>query len=365
MSVSCFEVSVFAILLFSLNISGASASLEIPVDEHQRRSLHRQVLSAGGNATTDPLQCNGIRNRKEFRDLTPRELSQWQRAVLKLNEVDNSGFSQWDRLVILHASFVTEAHGGSYFLPWHRFFLLQLENALRRIQPGLALPYWDWGHDAADPALSPVWGRKVAGRAVRGRPIGNGPFRSLQVRFMQPHLVVRDFASGVSGAIPPIHDTDTLNRIKNLIDYGAFANALELCHNFVHADIGGDMAFTMLSPNDPVFYLHHAFVDFVWFQRQKVKGINDFGGTHTFGFFDYPASPDWELVAFNKTVREAFNISCVNYVPPRFKNRAPVGSNVTARAIPNPCEQPSIASGLSMDSQRCMEGESVLVNLTV
>ena len=34
-------------------------------------------------------------------------------------------------------------------------------------------------------------------------------------------------------------------------------------HNRVHLYIGGNMA-PMTSPNDPVFFLHHCFIDEVW-----------------------------------------------------------------------------------------------------
>ena len=34
-------------------------------------------------------------------------------------------------------------------------------------------------------------------------------------------------------------------------------------HNSVHAYIGGSMV-TDYSPNDPLFFLHHCFIDFLW-----------------------------------------------------------------------------------------------------
>ena len=34
-------------------------------------------------------------------------------------------------------------------------------------------------------------------------------------------------------------------------------------HNTVHNTIAGDMA-TMLSPRDPIFFLHHANIDRIW-----------------------------------------------------------------------------------------------------
>ncbi len=39
-------------------------------------------------------------------------------------------------------------------------------------------------------------------------------------------------------------------------------------HNRVHVWVGGQMA-TGMSPNDPVFWLHHCFVDKLWSEWQK------------------------------------------------------------------------------------------------
>lgn len=41
-------------------------------------------------------------------------------------------------------------------------------------------------------------------------------------------------------------------------------------HNRVHLYIGGNMA-PMTSPNDPVFFLHHCFIDKVWADWQALQ----------------------------------------------------------------------------------------------
>jgi hypothetical protein len=43
--------------------------------------------------------------------------------------------------------------------------------------------------------------------------------------------------------------------------------------------MGGDMLDLNLSPNDPMFYLHHAFIDKVWREWQQRSGGNEFSGT--------------------------------------------------------------------------------------
>lgn len=48
--------------------------------------------------------------------------------------------------------------------------------------------------------------------------------------------------------------------------------SLEVLHDGVHTWVGGDMGDLGLSAFDPVFYFHHAFIDYVWelFRRNQV-----------------------------------------------------------------------------------------------
>lgn len=52
---------------------------------------------------------------------------------------------------------------------------------------------------------------------------------------------------------------------------------LEIQHNTVHLWIGGNMDDLSTSAEDPVFFLHHSFIDYLWEEfrtRQKLMGIN-------------------------------------------------------------------------------------------
>ncbi|WP_442858219.1 tyrosinase family protein [Arthrobacter sp. SLBN-100] len=45
-------------------------------------------------------------------------------------------------------------------------------------------------------------------------------------------------------------------------------------HNRVHVWVGGNMLL-MTSPDDPVFFLHHCFIDKVWADWQEIQKINN------------------------------------------------------------------------------------------
>ncbi|CAH1800671.1 unnamed protein product, partial [Owenia fusiformis] len=50
---------------------------------------------------------------------------------------------------------------------------------------------------------------------------------------------------------------------------------LESIHNKVHSYVGGQMGDIDFSPNDPLFWMHHAFIDCIWEEfRQNSQTTN-------------------------------------------------------------------------------------------
>ena len=170
----------------------------------------------------------------------------------------------YQRLVSIHAEEVRESDGlvrsrhrmhGTMlgpvgfrrFLPWHRAYLIAFERELRAIDDTLALPYWDWDND-------------------QGRLVG---FRNFLAMSNKRDL---GLAPGVNPTDPRAwfsseNETESLETLDE--DYYAFTQRLELRqHNAGHRWIGGDMVNGRHSPNDIVFWMHHATVDRVWAKWQ-------------------------------------------------------------------------------------------------
>jgi tyrosinase len=177
------------------------------------------------------------------------------------------------------------AHSGPSFLPWHRYFLITLENLLRRAvdDDDFRIPYWDWTADSelTEPATSPVWSNANLGqfsgsswrvrlemslrtgdlrRANRALQRALGNEGSLPSR-TGVRMVIRDQAA---------YDTSPFSSsspggIRNLVE-GWIGN--ERIHNSVHVWVGGDMSLSS-SPNDPAFFLHHCNVDRIWAAWQE------------------------------------------------------------------------------------------------
>jgi tyrosinase len=191
------------------------------------------------------------------------------------------------------------AHNGPVFLPWHRYMLLVRENELRIIlsNDDFRIPYWDWTSDSPAPGDSGLWADDVMGGL--GFPVSSGPFqrnssvgREWEIKLaMNPSTgqlqrvsrgLRRDL--GVSGSIPSASDVrdalllPTYDALPwdNNSSFNAFRQRAESLHNVVHVWIGnrsGDMSLAT-SPNDPVFFLHHANVDRLWRAWQEQYGLN-------------------------------------------------------------------------------------------
>lgn len=53
-------------------------------------------------------------------------------------------------------------------------------------------------------------------------------------------------------------------------------DSAEFIHGGVHTCVGGDMSFLVRSAYDPIFYLHHSFVDYIWeLWRQRHPELNN------------------------------------------------------------------------------------------
>lgn len=155
--------------------------------------------------------------------------------------------------------------------------IYRAENALREKVPGLTIPYWDTTLDGGltDPRSSIIWTPEFMGNG-NGR-IKNGPFRGWTTPITGPLL--RNFGDG--GTMmnwTSIKDTFTRSHIAEISYPQAHPkHNLEDHHGEPHLWVGGHMAPQALAGYDPIFLLHHSFIDLIWelFRRiQRRRGVD-------------------------------------------------------------------------------------------
>ncbi|RKP36616.1 hypothetical protein BJ085DRAFT_1275, partial [Dimargaris cristalligena] len=217
--------------------------------------------------------CSEIRVRREIRQLSPQERRDFFQAIRVLNQ--GAPPTEWDQLAVLHVSLNHTIHGNSFFLPFHRRYVYEMENRIREMIPGFAIPYWDWSIDAYDAASSEVFRGTNDWLGSQGQCLSDGAFAGFDVFYSQegirPHCLSRQFNMGsqIGYLYPPAALHNTMLRT---VTYDQFRSSLEIGpHATVHRNLGGDMN-TLSAPNDPIFWLHHSFIDKLWSEWQTLPG---------------------------------------------------------------------------------------------
>ncbi|MFN5745008.1 MAG: tyrosinase family protein [Methylococcaceae bacterium] len=239
-------------------------------------------------------------------------------------------------------------HSAPDLLTWHRAFLLEFENALSKAAgKPIAIPYWDWTDPDSERAMLSDDMMGPSGKKEDDFYVMSGPFRknawTLHVKAFkennpgQFNSIVR--ATGtMEGAMSPPSEADVqalLSRpyydvapwgatsdsnlsFRNYFDGGINATGF-VCnqgtvydvegatstrlHAQGHMYIGGanaqgqvgSLSDTATSPNDPVFWLHHANVDRVaelWWKAHNYQYLPKTGGPNGTNIND----PIWPYV---------------------------------------------------------------------
>ena len=224
--------------------------------------------------------------RKNQAALTADEKRRFVNALLELKR---SG--RYDTFVTTHNAFIMSdtdngdrvGHRSPSFLPWHRRFLIEFEQALQSVDATVALPYWDWTADRT--SRSSLWapdflggtGRARDGQVLDGAFARSGNRWTITVRVDGRDYLRRDLGAG-GRQLPTRAEVDSVLAMETYdmapwnSSSDGFRNHLEgwrgvNLHNRVHVWIGGHMA-SAASPNDPVFWMHHAFIDMLWAEGQ-------------------------------------------------------------------------------------------------
>lgn len=127
------------------------------------------------------------------------------------------------------------------FLPWHRLYLLKIEQMGQAIDPQFFIPYWKWTSQ-----------RKVPPWIANFKPTIKVPGIN--------RMVTRN---------PPRPNTTLptaaqINSIMGSVTFTNFVNGIDAPHGRVHNWCFGTMSDTSWSPVDPLFWLHHAEIDRLW-----------------------------------------------------------------------------------------------------
>lgn len=211
-----------------------------------------------------------IRNRPVRRDVSTlnsssQTLATYRDGIAKMQALPASDPRNWSNIAALHLNHCP--HGNWFFLPWHRAYLMSLESIIRKLtgDASFALPYWNWQCQRAIPA--PFW--------------ESGSVLSPATPPTQPQYGFTRAVTASDQADPSMVGPATINGILAETDFVLFgsgyatalrgtnaggAGKLEATpHNYIHGSFIRGMMASYSSPLDPIFYLHHNILDYLWF----------------------------------------------------------------------------------------------------
>ncbi|KAL3098847.1 hypothetical protein niasHT_024601 [Heterodera trifolii] len=215
--------------------------------------------------------------RKEYRMLSDMERSRFHAAMKTIKQN-----GEYDKIARIHAdpTIGGGAHGGPAFLPWHREYIKRLEIALRQVDPSVALPYWDSTIEdrLPTPKDSHMFTTDFMGDTDAAGNLVKGDFAGWRTTTGKANVLRKLGADGHG-----FRDTEInwfLQQTSPEMIFGYSApqqgctvttnyNLIEYTHGNIHLFIGGDMAEQSTAANDPIFFLLHSFVDFIWEMKRQ------------------------------------------------------------------------------------------------
>lgn len=267
--------------------------------------------------------------RREWRTLSIAEKAEWIRAVKCLTTLPhtdaltplvnpsdippvNTSGSYYDDFVYIHMDLNTHIHSTGLFLPWHRWYVSVYEVALKE-KCGFkgVSPYWNWSMDASDFEHGTIFQEsdREIGLGGWGDPskdfsVTDGAFYDFTLSYPSPHILRRNFTLQpyigfgdqeiFTDPAKYANTSFTFSEMRKLTtgyegDFKGFQKyfeATEGAHGSVHLIMGGDLGGSCpasainctggptFSANEPMFWLHHAMVDKVWYDWQRKHAVN-------------------------------------------------------------------------------------------
>ncbi|RYP91186.1 hypothetical protein DL770_002663 [Monosporascus sp. CRB-9-2] len=221
--------------------------------------------------------CTNPAIRREWRNMSPADRRSFVTAIRCLMDKPTTGIApparnRYEELVWVHQQMTANVHMAGSFLPWHRYYVHTFSRLLRNECGYRApFPWWDETRDAGNFAASGLFTSEYFGslpQAVNGQGtcINDGAFAGKLLHIGPGSSnVERCLSRGERRDLTAQVNTNFVNTCNSRTAYAAMRECSEYGpHAYGHNGIGPVMAEVAGSPGDPVFFMHHAFVDRMW-----------------------------------------------------------------------------------------------------
>jgi tyrosinase len=173
--------------------------------------------------------------------------------------------NRYEDLVVLHQKSTPTVHGNAKFLLWHRYFLWTFEDLLRQ-ECGFEapLPFFNEakyaGKFQSSDLFSPAW---LGSLLVHGNCVTDGQFANMANNIGPGTHNTRHCLSRNGDESKTANTRQSITDACNArLTYADMAACTEGgTHAWGHNGVGAVMQDVYGSPSDPIFWLHHAYID--------------------------------------------------------------------------------------------------------
>lgn len=278
-------------------------------DNPQIRKEWRTLSWSEQKAYMDAIKClASLPHDNNLKPLVPLNTSQIPLV--------NPNSSYYDDFVYIHMDLNPIIHFTGLFVPWHRLYVRSLEQAMQdKCNFSGTQPYWDWTQDSKDLEHSNMfnpdpdvgfggWGDPnndfqistgALADLVRAYPVSNHIRRNFTLQpwqyILSPFPDNQSFIDPMTMAnttfTPENAQYLTNNFPGDFLNWHFYMEGAPGPHGGIHEILGADMIGTCPSnapstciggpkwtPNDPLFFMHHAMVDKMWYDWQYKRPEN-------------------------------------------------------------------------------------------
>lgn len=202
-------------------------------------------------------------NEEEQQNLRNAFQALYEKPVVLDSSVVNAFANSYQELANI---LITAGHyqrNDLLFLPWARAYFFTFEQALRKVDASITLPYWDYTSAQAIeegiPSLiaDPTYHENGVERS--------NPLFSAKYKF--PLQTYREVDENTKPLIAAGPVRDQAMQQTNFIDFSLGIYPVDI---FSHAYIGGSSANTNTAAYDPIFWFTHCQLDHFWYQWQQL-----------------------------------------------------------------------------------------------
>lgn len=194
----------------------------------------------------------------------------------RLANVNPAVRNLFDDMQAVHQIQSGHIHSSGHFLPFHRYHMWAHETLLREAcgYTG-AQPWWEEQRDAGKFALSPIFSPNTGFGSATGTGesscVVDGPFAGMMLSVgpgysNELHCLSRKVNETASLMSEKVHVDACLKLPTFETAWPCIEN---LPHRGGHNGVMGEMSNAVSSPGDPLFYLHHTYIDKLWWDWQS------------------------------------------------------------------------------------------------